>query len=364
MVALAFPTSSSPGAIPGEGSGRLINVLAVKDGAEVRYVPAPGLDVVASPGFGAPRGGLLVDDALLLARADNLFALDAGFKLKRIGALPGSKPVTMARDNFAISAGGPHMVICGETGVFVVGPDANGVQGVQPYPNNTSSGASIGAPTSVAFQDGYFFFLYDDGELLATGTTATPTNTLDWSDQSYTKCESKPCKWLRVTASGGQIWAWGETSTEVYSDQGLQPFPYARAQVIPVGLLGPWCIAGFEDGWDGQQIFVAADGSVRQLNGYTPARISTRAVERAIEAAMSGDVLRACAYTFGGNAIWSLSGPDWTWEFNANTQAWHERASQGMDRWRAEASVLAFNRWFLGDVGNGDVLVLNPDNRS
>ena len=37
MVAVPFPTSSGPGAIPGEGSGRLVNVFAAKDGAVVRW---------------------------------------------------------------------------------------------------------------------------------------------------------------------------------------------------------------------------------------------------------------------------------------------------------------------------------------
>lgn len=360
MAALQFPTSSAPGALPGEGSGRLINMLALRDGADTRWVPAPGLDVVAQPGVAAPRGSLLVDDALLIARADNLYALNAGYTLKRVGALPGSQPVTMARDNYAESAGGPHIVICAENGVYVVAADGSGVS---PYPANSSSGASIGQPGSVAFQDGYFFFLYPNGELLATGTTAQPSNNLDWSDQSYTQCESAPQNWLRVTAQGGQIWCWGDQGIEVYSDQGLTPFPYSRAQVIPVGLYGAQTVAGFEPGWDGQQMFVAADRSVRMLSGYTATRISVRAVERDIEAAASGDVIRACCYNFGGNAIFSLSMPGVTWEYNVTTQQWHERTSQGLDQWRAQFSVLAFQKWFLGDITNGDVLVLNPDSR-
>lgn len=367
MAALQFPTSSAPGTIPGEGSGRLVNMLALKVGGELRWGPAPGLDVAASPGFAAPRGGLLVGDAMLQARQDNLFAYDMGNKQNRIGALPGSTPITAARDNYAapagdtqaIAPGGPHVVFVTDSGVFIVVGAS-----IEPYPNNSSSGASIGAPGSVAFQDGYFHFLYPTGELLATGTTATPTNTLDWSDQSYTKCESAPQNWLRVTASAGQIWAFGDQTIEVYSDQGLTPYPYARAQVIPVGLYGKFCVAGFEPGWDGQQLFVAADRSVRQMNGYTPVRISTREVERDIEAAASGDVIRCCCYTFGGNAIFSVSGPEFTWEYNCTTQQWHERLSQGMSRWRAETSVSAFGKWFLGDVGNGDVLALDDGSRT
>jgi hypothetical protein len=38
--------------------------------------------------------------------------------------------------------------------------------------------------------------------------------------------------------------------------------------------------------------------------------------------------------------------------------------SQGLSRWRAETSVRAFQKWFLGDITNGGVLALNPDSRT
>ncbi|MCJ2085508.1 hypothetical protein MKK88_05800 [Methylobacterium sp. E-005] len=275
----------------------------------------------------------------------------------------------MARDNYfapandpqAIATGGPHVVAVTESGVFIVT-----IGGILPYPANSSGKTQIGAPNSVAFQDGYFFFLYDDGTLRATGTNTNSqtSNTLDFNDQGYTKCQSASGTWRRVTAAADQIWCFGDSTIEVYSDQALSPFPYSRAQVIPIGLYGRWCIAGWESGWSGSQIFVASDGTVRLMNGYTPQPISTRPVERAIAAAAGPSVLRASVYTHGGQAIWSLSGPGFTWEYNVTSQQWHERASQGLSRWRAETSVRAFGKWMLGDIVDGSVLALNPDART
>lgn len=367
MASLVFPTSSSPGAIPGEGNGRLINAMPFQDGADTRWGPTPGADRVAALGVGTPRGGLLVGDALLLARQDSLFALNAGYQQSPIGVLPGRQPVTMARDNYAapvgdaqaIAAGGPHVVAVTESGAFIVA-----ASGVLPYPANTSGSTSIGQPNSASFLDGYFLFTFPDGTIRATGTNATPSNTLDFSDQSYTVAESDPDGLLRGTVQGGQFWAWGASSVEVYADQGLTPFPLSRSQVIPIGLYGPWCIAGWEAGWSGSQIFVASDGTVRLMNGYTPQPISTRPVERAIAAAAGPSVLRASVYTFGGQAIWSLSGPSFTWEYNVTTQQWHERRSQGLARWRSETSIRAFGKWFLGDIVDGSVLALNADART
>lgn len=370
MASLQFPTSSSPASIPGEGSGRLLNSMTLKDGADVRWVPVPGADRAASPRAATPRGGILVNDALLLVRQDSVFAMNAAQALRSIDALPGAQPVIMARNNYAavagdpgfpyaIAPGGPHVPVVTDSGVFLITAG-----GVVPYPRNTSSSMLIGNANSVSFLDGYFLFTYPNGTIRATGTNAIPSNTVDFSDQSYTVAESNPDGLLRGTVQGGQFWAWGASSVEVYADQGLTPFPLSRSQVIPIGLYGPWCIAGFEDGWSGNQIFVASDGSVRAMNGYTPQIISTRAVERSIAATAGPSLLRAAVYTFGGQAVWSLSGPGFTWEYNTSTQQWHERQSQGLERWRAETSVKAFGKWFLGDILTGDVLSLNPDLRT
>lgn len=350
MVAVSFPTSSAPGAIPGEGNGRLVNAYAAKDGAAVRWYPVPGLDVIAQPKADTPRGGLVVGASLYLAREDLLFVLRTDGRFSRIGTLDGSRPVTMARNNRSPV---PDVVAVTDVGAFVVTQT-----GVQDYPSDF-----IGTPNSVSFLDGYFLFTYPDGTIRASGTTAEPTNTTAMSDQSYTRAEAKPDGLLRGTVSAGQFFAWGSSSVEVYDDAGTSPFPLARSAVIPVGLFGPYCVAGFEDGWDRQQIFVASDGTVRRLSGYQPEIVSTRAVERFIAAAPSPESLRACVYTHGGNAIWVLSSPRGTWEYNSTVGEWNERVSRGLSRWRAETSIRFGNRWILGDVVTGNVLALNPNGR-
>lgn len=359
MVAapLPFPTSSNPGAIPGEGDGRLVNAIAQKDGGAVRYFRAPGLTKVSTVAAGTlPRGGLVVGSTLYLARTDRLFALNPAFTATQVGSISGAKPVSMARNNRASDNSniGPDIVIVTENGASWLTPGGT----IRDYPVSRTDpddpGTNpIGTPLDVAFLDGYFLFAYTDGTLRATGTAATPANTLDLNDQSYTVCESNPDGLLRVTAREGKAWAWGSASVEVYADAATSPFPLQRERVIPIGLREQWAIAGYEDGWDLQQIWVASDGTVRRMDGYTPTRISTRAVERAIAGAQSGS-LRASVYTFGGNAIWSLTdGKTFTWEFNAVTQEWHERTSQAQAYWRGLTAIRFNNTWVIGDAKTG-----------
>lgn len=346
MVAVPLPTSSAPGAIPGEGAGRLVNAYAGRDGDAVRVYRAPGLDQVATIDAAIPRGGVVVGNSAYLAREDAVYALRSDGRLSRIGILQGVRPVTMARNNRSPV---PDVVAVTEVGAFLVQPG-----GVIDYP-----GAVIGQPNSVSFLDGYFLFTYPDGTIRATGTDAEPTNTTAMSDQSYTRAEARPDGLLRGTVSGAQFFAWGQSTIEVYDNAATSPFPLARSAVIPVGLYSPWAVAGAQEGWDLEQVFVASDGTVRRLMGYQAERVSTRAVERFIARAIAPDRLRASVYTFGGNAIWSLSAPHGTFEMNLVTGAWHERQSRGLNRWRAETSLKFGNRWLVGDIETGAVLAVN-----
>lgn len=344
MVALTFPKSSSPGARPGEGAGRLVNCFWALDGERAALVPAPGLvpfSVVAQ----GPRGFLLVGSLLYVAVKDALYTVNAAGVATLVGVLSGSDPVTMARNNRSPS---PDVVIVSEDGAFVAT-----TSGVSDYPD-----PDVNTPTSVAFLDGYFLFSYGDGTIRASGL-----NTTDLNDQSFTKAESKPDGLIRGITKNGQYIALGPTSTEFYSNAGTQPFPLARAEVSDTGLFGKWAVAGFEDGWDRPWFSVASDRTVCRWDGYTPTRVSTREVERSIAGITDPNSLRACVYGFGGNAVVSLSGPNWTWEYHVAANRWFERESYGAKRWRAERSVNAFNRWLVGDLRSTGIMAISETAR-
>lgn len=344
MVALTFPKSSTPGAYPGEGAGRLVNVYAVADGDRAAFVSVPGLVPFGAAGAG-PRGFLLVGSLLYDAVKDTLYTVNATGLATLVGQLSGSDPVTMARNNRSPS---PDVVIVTEDGAY-----AASTAGIADYPD-----PDVGTPTSVTFLDGYFLFTYGDGTIRASGL-----NTTDINDQSFTKAESKPDGLIRGIAKNGQFIALGPTSTEFYSNAGTQPFPLARAEVSDTGLFGRWAVAGFEDGWDRSWFSVASDRTVCRWDGYTPTRVSTREVERSIAGITDPNSLRMCVYGFGGNAVVSLSGPGFTWEYHVTANRWFERESYGAKRWRGERSVNAFGRWLVGDLRSTSIMAISETTR-
>ena len=146
-------------------------------------------------------------------------------------------------------------------------------------------------------------------------------------------------------------------------------FPFGRVAVISRGLIAPYAVSGWQDGFGKALVWVGDDNGVHILNGYTPTRISTPDVDRDIEALADKSGIEMQAYVTSGAAFVTLSSPAWTWEFNLTTQKWNERRAKLSDgtlltRWRGTGdSVLAFGRWLTGDTHSGKLLGVTSDTR-
>lgn len=343
-VDIPWPTSSNPGSAPGEGNGRVVNCYAYKDGNGARWKPLPGLTPFATLPAGAARGALVVGSLLYLVIGSSVVQVfrDGSTTILE-GSVAGSpNPVTMARNNAVL----PDVQISTGAGDYVIRGLA-----VRTYPDG-----NLPPTNSVSILDGFFLSTTASGNIWASGLNGTSID-----PESFAAAEARPDGLLRGVVFGEQFFAFGSETIEVWQDVGAQPFPLARSTVIECGLIGQWAIAGFEPGWSGPLIFGANDGSVRRLDGYTATRISNVDIERLIARVTDKSTLRASVYTFRGNAMWSLSSPDWTWEHNVTTGEWSERESVGLGRWRADLTVNAFGRWLAVDRGGGALLVITED---
>jgi hypothetical protein len=99
---IPFPTSTSPGNSPQEGAGRLINCYAepLGDGgpAKIKWIRSAGLSLFASTAQSGYRGGLLVNNLSFEAWSGNASTIDATGTVISLGVLPGTKKVSIARN--------------------------------------------------------------------------------------------------------------------------------------------------------------------------------------------------------------------------------------------------------------------------
>lgn len=358
-VPIPFALSSSPGANPQESAGRLINCYAEPLGKDVQSVKSaapPQITWRKSPGlslFGASlsgtgfRGSILVDNTLYVAWSGRASLFNTGgAETALTGSLNGSEKVFWARNN---KSPPDVVVVAPGTGAFTVSAAAV----------SNFADADIGAPDSVCFMDGFFIFSYGDGTLQASGLNDVSIATTD-----KTKAQSKPGGLTRCIPFNGQLYALGPAFGEVYSDTANpNGFPFSRSYVLQRGLLGPYAIAGYEDGFGTALIWVADDNSVVMGNGTpNPLKISPPDLDRLIAGVIDKTTLEASVYIASGHPWWRVTSDTFTWDFDLGSQKWHEGTSYLKARTRAIGGVSAFGKWVTGDTEAGQLLYIDPTN--
>jgi hypothetical protein len=215
-------------------------------------------------------------------------------------------------------------------------------------------------PNSVCFQDGYFFFTIGSGQIYATGINSLSMNAL-----TYITVQAKAdVQLLRGVAFSGLLLAFTTGSCEVWQDAANPSpnFPYSRLAVLEFGLAQATAIAGWETGFS-ELLWVAQDFGVHWMTAgqLGQIKVSTSDLDRLIEAEIrAGNMLWAGVYIVSGKKFWVLASPDWTWEFNLQTQKWTERWSLttagAYGAWRALGGHPAFGKWLVGDAQSGNLL--------
>lgn len=346
MADIVFPTSSSRGPRPQEGGGRLINAYAEKAPAgaasKIIWRRSPGLTQIAETlSHSHTRGFLDCGGTTVIVifdeRAYALTESASVFALTNLGALAGSLPVTMARNNNA----SPQQVAVTENGAF------NVFTGSAP---TAFADVDLPVPNSVSFLDGYFLFTIGDGRIFATDLNSVSVSALSFTTEQGLQLR-------RGVVYAGRFYAFGDKWTGIYKNAGTSPFPLSREVQMPRGIVGTHAIAGWEQGWANELAWAGDDFIPYRTKGYQETPMPHDDVSRDIQDAVlagDGNLLEAHVYMHGSHAFWSLTYPGhWTWEVNLTTGEWNERLSYGQGDWRARRSVKAFNRWIVGDDDSG-----------
>lgn len=334
-----FPYTTTPGRLPGEGQGRLVNAHPSKEGDIVYLRRAAGLTQLATLPTYPVRGFLASGAILYVCAGDKVYRVSPNGAYEALyGIVPGSGPVTMAENNAFGTTG--KALVTQQYGVQVVGDAALGTLGINP----------MGLVNSIARLNAYLMFTTASGAIWATGR-----NNLTVDALSTSSAESDRDGLVRGIVCNGLYYAMGSRTIEIWQDVGSEPFPLARLNtVIQVGLAGPHAVAGVQGEWESPAIFVATDSTVRMLTGQDAQKISTPDVEHMI-ADVDPANLVASVYVEGGRSFWTLSCPTWTLEYCVSSASWCERVSLGLNRWRGGLTAAQWGGWIAAHPTSGKI---------
>ena len=305
---------------------------------------APGLRRLATLGGGPVRGLWQFEGYGYAVSGDTLYQVDAAWTATALGTVSGSGPVSMSDNGtqLFVACNPRSYIYNASTGVFAEISDVD-------FP---------GAVT-VGYLDGYFVFNEPDSQRVWV-TSLLDGTSVDPSD--FASAEGSTDGLVALIVDHREVWLFGTNSVEVWYNAGEADFPLQRIQGAfnELGCAAAYSVAKMDNGlfWLGSD--ARGNGMVYRANGYTGQRISTHAVEYAIQSYAT--ISDAIGYTYqqDGHSFYVLSFPtgNATWVYDVATGGWHERARFENGQYYRHASNCQMNyngEIVVGDSGNGNL---------
>ena len=221
---------------------------------------------------------------------------------------------------------------------------------------------------TVTFLDGYFVFVKPASQQIYISQPYSDPIEIDPLD--FASAEGAPDNVMAAIGLKRQLWCFGSYTTEVWYDSGNADFPFQPIQGAfnQYGLLAPWSLALMDDTffWLGRND--AGSTIVYCCEGFNARRISTDAVEQAMQGYPNPQNAVAYAYNQGGRSVYVINFPEAnsTWAYDNTTGAWHERQylnpiSGKAERARAQYHIAAFNKHIVSDYADGRLYEMDLD---
>lgn len=259
----------------------------------------------------------------------------------------------------------------GQVGMADNGIDLLVVDGVKGYvfKFSTNTFAEITDPdfpaaSACAFMDQYLIVNEVGTRKFWISALADAT---DWDGLDFATKEGATDELLTLLVDHRELWLFGRTSCEVYFNSGASDFPFERREFLEHGIAAANTAQKMDNSVFWLQRDVNGKHMVFRADGYQPRRVSTHAVEVAIDS--YGDTSGATSYTYmaGGHSFYVLNfvGAGTTWVLDVSTGLWSERQSfktgGGFGRHRAQNHAFAGGRHIVDDFQDGRLYELKDD---
>ena len=338
-------------------SERTVNMFPVynRDGRDVAALyGTPGLNLFTTAGTGAMRGAFKSrkNGRVFFVSGSTLYEVDSG------GATTNRGSLNQSSGNITISENETQMGVCDGSTVYIFTYSSN----------NFAQVADQDLPTAgtITTIDNYFVINEVDTGKFYISALGDGTS---WNALDFKSAETSPDKILRVFNGVGQLWCFGESTTELFTNTGASDFPFEKVSNgdFDVGILAPNSAQSIGRSiiWLGQDEY--GRGVVYETTSINPTPISTPAIDILLQAATNPEEIVSWAYQEKGYTFYVLTGGGLTTSlvYNVTNKLWHERAytnaNGDFEQHRGNCCVFAFGKQLVGDRENGNIYEMDMD---
>jgi hypothetical protein len=314
-------------------------------------IPTPGLVLLATIGTGPIRGTYTASNGFFYVVSGNrLYYVNSSWAASQIGILNTSSGQVDFADN-----GNTLVLVDGDNGYWHT--FSSGII-------TEFSGLAWRGSTKVNYVDGYFLFNDPNTKIFYI----SDLNSVDLDSLEFATADGSPDNILSTLVNHREVWLFGTDSIETWYNSGNPDFPFERigSGFIEMGLAAAFSVAKIDKTtlWLGRS--KEGQGIVYSAQGLSPQRISTHAVELAIQS--YGDISDAVAWTYQENGhffyVLNFTDANTTWVYDLTSGIWHERAflfKGNLQRHRANSHSFAYNTHVVGDYENGKIYKLDSE---
>lgn len=350
----SIPAASTPVSMITNGTQ-----VAIFDGGSGYLVPGGYPLTGGTIGFGG--SGYTVGDAVILSQAGGSQSASAIIEIAAVSggvvtafSITGAGAFPVAPSSFSQSSSDGS-----GSGFTLTSPTFGAVAGTYAIP------LPFNGPVSASYQDGFGF-------VNVSGTNQWYQSDLFdlsvWQALNFSSADAKPDSIIAIGDIHREVFLFKQTNTEIWVNAGLPGFAFQR-------LDGPFiemgCVAPFSVAKAGEVLLWLAQndqgqGIVAMVEGYAARKVSSHAIDHAIQS--YGTISDAIGYGYqqGGHLFYVLTFPTanatWVLDLTATEQAkqpmWHQRAalSNGaLNRHWGNCGVFFGGKNVVGDYLTGNL---------
>jgi hypothetical protein len=337
---------------------RTLNCFMEMDNASTRAPTAlygtPGLRKVVTLPTGPVRNSIAEKGYVWVVSGNTVYRVDKSYAVITVGT------INTSIGQISMASNGSEIIIVDGVNGYIISTTSLTVSKITDtdFPNGVKR---------AAYNDGYFLVAGDGSQKFYISGLLAGTQ---WNGLDFASAEGSPDNTLGLIVDHREVWLFGSDSAEIWIDTGAAAFPFERSGNT---FIEHGCVASASPAKLDNTVFWLGGGEtgpgiVWRANGYTPVRVSTHALEFAINS--YGDVSDAYAMTYQqeGHGFYVLTFPTAgkTWAYDVATQMWHERAYTtpltGVEsQWRGSCHSMLGNDHLIGDYEDGRLYVMDLD---
>lgn len=287
------------------------------------------------------RGSAVMDGVYYTVMDNTLYSVSLGGVVTSIGDVAGFETAIMETDGVQL------VITTGVTGgtIYVYTVAAGLVTVTDAEVEDTAK--------SSAYLDLAFYLDQSAGQFIASDNNDATTYSLD----DKIEAESFADDILRMFAHNQLLYAFGQTSTEVFYTSGVGRPPIERQQVIERGIVGSTAVASIDD----MIFFVDQFGRPNMMSGleYRPIYEAGMAEAWSEYSTLADCVVMPYSDSQQTFIEFAFPSANATWTYAVEKNTWSEREDASGGRFRAISYANVYNKLLAQDYSNGKIYNLS-----